>query len=67
MAEEWFGDNEYAKMVAAMEEAHRMRTPWFTGEYLMDAAGEAIRTTAIGHAVGVGVLYNTDNVYIVEI
>ena len=31
------GDNLQAAMDAAMERAENMRTPWFAGEYIMDA------------------------------
>ena len=39
-------DNLQARIDGAMEEAERMRTPWFAHEYIMERAGDEIRGMA---------------------
>jgi hypothetical protein len=40
------GDGLQARIDAAMVEANDMQTPWFAGEYVMEAAGEEIKSMA---------------------
>lgn len=40
------GDDLQARIDKAVAEAKRMQTPWFTGEYIIEAAGEDLRAMA---------------------
>lgn len=40
------GDDLQARIDRAVEEADEMRTPWFSGEYVLDAVGEELRGMA---------------------
>ena len=39
-------DNLQARIDAALDEAERMQTPWFANEYIMESAGEELRSMA---------------------
>ena len=40
------GDDLQARIDRALEKADEMRTPWFAGEYILDAVGEELREMA---------------------
>jgi len=40
------GDHLQAKIDKAVRKAERLQTPWFSGEHIMDAAGDEIRGMA---------------------
>jgi hypothetical protein len=40
------GDKLQARIDKAIDTAHRKQTPWFAGEYVMDAVGEELRGMA---------------------
>lgn len=40
------GDDLQARIDKAFAEAEAMQTPWFAGEYVMDAAGDELRSMA---------------------
>lgn len=62
-----FTPEVFSKMEEAMLEANRMQTPWFTSEYLMDAAGDEIREYALRNAQAGNVRYNDSDLYVVDL
>ena len=41
------GDHLQKRINMAMDQADKMRTPWFAGEYVMDAVGDELRGMAL--------------------
>ena len=55
------------RIEAAIQEANDMRTPWFTGAYILDAVGEEIRAMALDLASAESVFYNVDSIIVVTL
>jgi len=44
------GNDLQARIDTASKQAEKMQTPWFAGEYIMDAVGDDLRSMAIPDA-----------------
>ena len=42
-----YGNNLQASIDQAFAEAERMQTPWFAGEYIMEAVGDDLKSIAL--------------------
>lgn len=58
-------DDLQARIDAARQDAEKMQTPWFQGEYIMDAAGKDLRSMAVCDAEDA--LYPGDNEHIIRL